>query len=207
MICSHSQNETTLNDSHQASSSTTRQRGLSLIELVVAVVIMMILAAIGIPQVMNAVYASRIRSAAVNVSALIQQARATAEKRNVTVPFYVGNVGTSGVAGAFIGCSASICPGAAAWAAGDPYLPYAGGIQNSVNPPAALTQAALGFTTQPAGTTLYFTPLGSISNAAAGTYTSQGFTFYLTDGQNRWSAVSVSPTGRSKVWIWTGSWH
>lgn len=182
-------------------------RGFSMIELLIAVAVMMILAAIGIPQVMNAVYFSRIRSAADNVSMLLQQARLAAEKNNATVPFFTGNVGVNGVTGAFISCSTSggACPGGNAWSAGDPYVPYAGSVTNSTNPPAAVPNASLGFTPQ-AGT-LYFTPLGRISSTATGAYTSQGFVFYLTDAQNHWAAVSVSPTGRNKVWLYTGSWH
>lgn len=188
-----------------------RGRGFTILELMIAVAVMMILAAFAIPQAMNAVYFSRIRGAANNVSAMMQQARALAEQNNVTVPVYVANgtVGPSNSSGAFISCiSGGACPGGAGYVAGDPYFPYAGTVTNAANPPAFLTQAAIGFATQPAGNTLYFTPLGAASNAAGGTFTAQGFVFYMRDNQNHWAAVSVSPTGRSRAWLYTaGSWH
>lgn len=184
------------------------RRGFTIIELLTAVGITMVLAAIAIPQVMNAVYLSRVRGAADNLSALVQQARTLAEQNNATIPVYLGNnsVGPSNRAGAFISCVTGACPGGTAWVANDRYIVYGGSVTNSAAPPAVLPQASLGFTTQ-AGN-VYFTPLGMISNAAAGTYTAQGFAFYLTDTRNNWAAVSVSPTGRSKVWLYTAnSWH
>lgn len=190
-------------------SSAEHQRGFTMIELLIAVAIMMVLAAIAVPKVMNAVYLSRIRSAADNLSALLQQARVAAEQNNATVPVYITNVGPSNVPGAFISCSAANCPDGAAWAVNDPYVPYSGSVRNSANPPAALSQASLGFTAQPAGTTpVYFTSLGMISNLPAGTFTAKGFVFYLKDNEGDCAAVSLSPTGRSKVWLYTaGSWH
>lgn len=198
--------------SNRASSPTAQhvahRRGFTIIELLTAVGISMVLAAIAIPHVMNAVYLSRLRSAADGVSALIQQARSMAEQNNATIPVYILNdsVGPGNLSGAFISCISGTCPGGTAWVASDRYVVYGGGVTNSTAPPAALPQASLGFTTQ-AGT-VYFTPLGMISNLPAGTYTSQGFAFYLTDARNNWAAISVSPTGRSKVWLYTaGSWH
>lgn len=196
--------------SARARSLVARAAGFTMLELLICMAIMMVLAAIAIPQVMNAVYLSRIRGAADDVSALAQQARAIAEKNNATIPLYLGNnnVGPSNSSGAFISCTNGACPGGTAWVVNDSYIAYSGSVTNSANPPVALTQANLGFTPLAAGNTLYFTPLGTISSAAAGTYTSQGFAFYLSDTRNNWAAVSVSPTGRSKVWLYTaGSWH
>jgi prepilin-type N-terminal cleavage/methylation domain-containing protein len=183
------------------------QRGFSVVELLTVMAIMMVLSAIGIPVLMNAVYASRIRSAADELSALVQQARTTAEQRNAKIPFYTANVGQSALPGGFISCSSTNCPDAAAWKAGDPYVPYGSGVTNGLaaNVPTALNP---GFLLQPAGTTLYLTPLGLASNAATGTYTASGFVFYLTDTRSNWAAVSVSPRGKSKVWLYSaGAWH
>lgn len=187
---------------------TVNGRGFTILELLICLGIMMVLTAIAVPRVINAVALTRLRSAAAGVSALAQQARATAEKQNAKIPFYLTNVGPSNVPGAFISCStaaAGPCPDGAAWAVNDPYLPFTESITNSAAPPAVVPQASLGFTTQPAGNTLYFTPLGAISNAPAGTFTAKGFVFYLKDNRNNWAAVSVSPTGRTKVWQYTAN--
>lgn len=202
--------ESSSNRGGEIRSRAKHQRGFTMIELLIAVAIMMVLAAVAIPRVINAVALTRIRSAAASVSALVQQARITAEKQNVVVPFYAANVGPNNLPGVFISCSTAnggACPDGANWAVNDPYIPYSGNITNAAaaSAPALVPQASLGFTTQPAGTVLYFTPLGMSSNAPQGTFTGQGFVFYLRDNRNNWAAVSVSPTGRSKVWRYTAN--
>lgn len=184
----------------------THRRGFSLVETLVVVGIVMVVSAIAIPKLTNAIYKARVRSAAVELSALIQQARTTAEQRNNVVPFYAGT-SANGLAGAFISCSTANCPGGTQWAAGDPFIAYGSGVSNSNNPPTALNP---GYQLQGAGTTLYLTPLGSAANTAAGTNTNptQGWAFYVTDGRGNWGAVSVSPMGRSKVWLYSArAWH
>lgn len=188
-----------------AFSARLHQRGFSMVETLVVVGILMVVSAIAIPRLTNAINKARVRSAAVNLSALVQQARTVAEQRNTTVPFYATTAGTNGLSGAFISCSAATCPGAASWAAGDPFLVYGSNVTNSTNPPAALNP---GYGLQGAGTTLYLTPLGLASNTAGGASTSNGWAFYVTDGHGNWGAVSVSPMGRSKVWLYSGgAWH
>ena len=187
-----------------------RHAGFTMIELLVCIAIMVVLVAIATPQVLYAIRMSRIRSDAGSLSALIQQARTAAEQHNATIGFYAANVGTRSLPGAFISCSSTHpttnCPDGTTWNNGDPSLPYGSGVTNgtAANAPAGLNP---GFTPQTAGTTLYVTSLGTVSNVATGAYTWKGFVFYLTDNSNDWAAVSVSPQGRSKVWVYTGGWH
>ena len=177
-----------------------KQRGFSMIELVVVVTIIVMLVAIAVPQLLNTIYTWRIRGAASSLAGLIQQARILAEKQNTTLPVYAGTVETN-AQGAFIGTSGS------SWAAGEPDVPYAPGVTNgsASNAPAALNP---GFTAEAAGTTLYFSGRGLPVKSSGLTYVpSNGVIFYVTDIHGGWSAVSVTGSGRSKTWIWTGSWH
>jgi len=184
-----------------------RSRGFSVTELVVVITILLILAGIAVPEVMNAVYMSHVRGAADNLSVLIQQARMTAEQHDVTIPLYATAVGTDSVQGAFISCSASACPNAPTWQSGDAYVAYGADVSNSAqaSAPAELNP---GFVPEAAGTVLYLSPLGRAYKSSGVSYTmSKGFVYYLSDSHNDWAAVSVSPLGRSKVWIYTGGWH
>jgi prepilin-type N-terminal cleavage/methylation domain-containing protein len=57
-------------------------RGVSLIELLVVVFVTLILAAMASPNIMRAVYNTRLRSTGGDLSGLIQQARIMAAKDN-----------------------------------------------------------------------------------------------------------------------------
>jgi prepilin-type N-terminal cleavage/methylation domain-containing protein len=178
--------------------------GFSLIELVVVLAISMILAAFAIPEVMSTMYSSRLRSAAAEFASLVQQARTTAEQKNVTVPVLTGTV-QGGSKGVFIACSTASCPSGGngtTFQTGDPFVPYGGGVTNGStgSAPSGLNP---GFA--PAVGTLYFNPRGVTVTAPGGFSLANGFVFYLTDTRNDWAAVSVSTIGRTKVWMWNGS--
>jgi prepilin-type N-terminal cleavage/methylation domain-containing protein len=176
------------------------ESGFSLIELVTVVTVMLIILAIAIPMLLNVIYMWRIRGTAADLAGLIQQARMLAEKQNTTLPVYTGTVETN-AQGAFVGTSGST------WAAGEPDVPYGAGVSNgtAANAPAALSP---GFTAEAAGTTLYLSARGLPVKASGNTYIpSNGVIFYLTDVHKDWAAVSVTGSGRTKTWIWTGSWH
>lgn len=178
-----------------------RPFGFSMIELMVVLAIILILSAIATPYLLNAIYLARTRSAADDLSGLVQLAKITAEKQNTTLPVYVGTVET-GATGGFIGI------GGSTWATGDPDVPFANGITAgaAASVPSALSP---GFGPEATGTTLYFSPRGLPVKASGATYVaSAGVIFYLTDPHSNWSAVSVSGSGRSKAWVWDGnSWH
>jgi Tfp pilus assembly protein FimT len=178
-----------------------RARGFSTIELAVVLAIGLVLGALTIPQLMSTIYMSRVRGAANDLSGLVQQARIMAERQNTTLPIYAGTVETNAT-GAFIGVNGST------WQTGDPDIPYANGVTNGAgsNAPSGLSP---GFTPEAAGTVLYFSPRALPVKSSGSTYVaSNGVVFYITDSHNDWAAVSVTATGRSKVWLWNGStWH
>src|SRR5258708_38781373 len=76
------------------------QRGFSLTEIIIVVLVIMVVAAISVPNMVKAWYDSQLRTCAFELSDLIQQARMYATKQNktVTVRFQV----TNGVTQAFI---------------------------------------------------------------------------------------------------------
>jgi Tfp pilus assembly protein FimT len=179
------------------------QAGHTITELLTAVAIVLILTAFAVPTFMNTVALTRMRDAGVGVSALVQQARYMAEKQNVTIAVYAGNV-RGNFAGAFVNCSNAACPSGGngtTWQAGDPDVAFSSSVVNAAatNAPAPLSP---GFVAEPAGTILYFNPRG-LPVLSTGT-PSTGVIFYFTDSSGHWSAVSVSGAGRSKVWTWHG---
>lgn len=184
-----------------------RSGGFSLIELCIVLAITVILAGIAVPQVMNTVYRSRVRDTATELSALVQQARITAEQKNIILPVYTGAV-QGGAAGAFVPCVTTApvnCPSggnSTTYLSGDGAVSYAGDVTNGAagSAPAGLSP---GFVPAAAGTTLYFSSRGVVSTAA-GVF-SNGVILYITDSHNNWAAVSVSSIGRNKVWVWNGS--
>jgi len=171
--------------------------------------IVLILAAIALPQLMSSISMSRVRGAAVDLSGLVQQARMMAEKQNTTLALYTGTLAGTGT-GAFINCSPTACPSGGngtAWQDGDPTVVLASGVTNA---PAASAPSALnpgqGFVTEPDGTILFFNARGLpvLNNGTPCT----GVIFYFTDSYHNWAALSVSQAGRSKVWVWSGnSWN
>lgn len=181
-------------------------RGFTLLELMVVLVVSAVLTAITVPQAIRIVRLSRMRGAGASFSGLIQQARGMAEQKNLTLPVLTGNVQNS-EPGAFVACSASSCPSGGngtSFQSGDTSVPFASGVTNGAagSAPSGLSP---GFTPEAAGTTMYFSPRGVVKTSGSSFVLATGFVFYLTDVNSDWAAVSVSPLGRSKVWVWNGS--
>lgn len=186
------------------------EAGFTALELLVSLAIALIIAVVAIPQMMNAGAFWKVRGAAADLSGLIQQARILSEKQNTTLAVYAGSVETSS-SGAFINCSlASTTPcssggNGSTWQSGDPEIVFPGSVTNALGSSAPATVSP-GFTPEAAGTVLYFSSRGLPVKSSGSTYVlAAGFVFYITDGQNHWSAVSVSAAGRSKVWVWNGT--
>jgi prepilin-type N-terminal cleavage/methylation domain-containing protein len=206
-----------------------RERGMSLIELCVVVSIMLILAALVMPRVSSVMAETRLRGSASEVASLLQQARMRAVRTNtfVTVRYaplvgnanvaYVdslnllGNPGDGSGDGQYNANAApgtreavvSLGQGIRFLAAGNPAFPAAnvdsgGQLTQNDGTPLRISWSARGLPCAPAGAVC--------QNAAA-------YAYFLTDGNpdqpggtdtNRWAAVTVSRSGRIKVWMWTG---
>jgi prepilin-type N-terminal cleavage/methylation domain-containing protein len=184
-------------------------RGVSMLELAVVLAIVLILAAFALPQLMRTISMSRVRGAAIDVSGLVQQARIMAEKQNTTLGVYTGTV-MGKDPGAFINCSPTSCAAGgngSSWQAGDPTVAFTNTVTNAApaSAPSAVSPGH-GFITEPAGTILFFNARGlPVLNTGA---PCTGIVFYFTDSYNNWAALSVSESGRSKVWVWSAnSWN
>jgi len=189
-----------------------RERGFTLIELLIVVAIMLVISAMAMPRIMNAMDDIRLRSATRDVISLMQQARQAAIKQNA---FYqMGNQGQIIYVdldgnGGYNNSEPSIQlpytltltqAGAPAWnpqpatALGPNFVP----LNNT--PPAF---NARGLPCQLGG--------GNCVTRVGGN--NVAFLFYFTQtrtfGGAGWAAVTVNPAGRMRAWFYeprTGFW-
>lgn len=177
----------------------TGSRGFSLLELMIVVGILLVISAVAIPKMFNSIALMRLRSATGRASGVIQDARMLAVKQNTyeKVLFTALPGSSSWVAYIDLDNSNSV-------QSTEPQAQLGGTIVYAASPtgPPAMDTATLGFTPV-TSTTVSFNPRG-LPCSAAGTC-AVGFAFYFTDGRSAWAAVSVSPAGRIKTWMWTGS--
>ncbi len=177
-----------------------RASGFSLLELMIVVGILMVIAAMAMPKIMTSVADVRLRSAINSASGIIQQARMMAIKDNQLRKIKYTNVASGGFVYVDVrddGMDAM-----------DPQVQMGSTIlgYNAPTGLPALVQTNLGYT--PVTTSvLMFNPRG-LPCSAVNTCGS-GMVIYFTDsrrvGSPGWGAVSVSPAGRVKTWMWTGS--
>jgi Tfp pilus assembly protein FimT len=192
------------------------QRGVSMIEMLIVVFVMMITAAMASPNIMQAVYNIRLNSGASDLAGLMQQARIMAAKNNTPYAIRYTNLGAVRIA--FIDVN-----GDGVYNAAEPQVQFSG----SVVPAAGAPSGGGG---QPAAyvlvgdtgngsfdntTTLGFSPRGLPCDYSApptcATPSVKPFNYYLTDtrmGLPGWASVVVTKAGRTKVVVWDGtSWH
>jgi prepilin-type N-terminal cleavage/methylation domain-containing protein len=189
--------------------------GFTLTEIIVVLAIVMTLAAITFPIFTRISYNIRLKSAAVNISGLMQQARILAARQNVVytiaIPVAGGQAcidlngdGSCPSTLPNIRFNANVKPatGAPSGSGGAP-TPYVlsgdtGGTPNYDNA-TTLGYSARGLPCAYSG--------GTCSTPAAGY-----FVYYLKDprpdGTTGWGAVVVTRTGRTKSYTWNGaSWN
>lgn len=186
--------------------------GFTVVEITVAVLIVLIIAAVAIPNMMSAWYDIQLRGAASQVADLMQQTRMLAAKNNATysVRFQVNN----GVQRAFIDLNNN-----GAWDAGEPVIDLGRQIFAAAGAPAGgngqpTPYALAGDTTVgvPCDNTcvIAFSSRGLPCNYSAPptctTPAATYFVYYFTDNRpTGWSAVAVTKAGRSKTILWNGT--
>lgn len=187
-----------------------RQRGLSLIELILTIAAGIILSALAIPNIMTGIANVKLRGTASDFASLMQQARSLAVHKNTT---YTVLFNLPSGHGAYVDLN-----GNGSFDSGEPTIQF-GGNGNQVSAPGGASGAPsnLDATGSPLGWTA---TSGNISFNSRGLPCNSGSTpcgtnvnyiFYFEDtralGDNGWAAVSISAAGRAKVWTWNGtSW-
>lgn len=190
-----------------------RQRGFSMIELIIVIVIILVVAAIAIPSVMTAMYNIRLRSSGSEVAGLMQSGRMRAIRDNRTYP---------------LSCTPQPLNNCTTLFVDTQNPPFGSGIWNSadgaaVQLPGTVRFSTAGFPAMPAGTMgfngalvnapIYFNSRGMpCVMGVGGVCTPSGFVFYFQDqrplGANGYGAVAITPAGRVKVYSYnvTNGW-
>jgi len=185
-----------------------RWEGFSLLELMLVAAVLVVLAAMAVPNVVNTVSNIRLRKSMNSLSGLFQDCRATAVKQNKIMTVHFGVVAAGGGM-AYVkdaGSGAGVVPA-------DPQVLLGRPVSKIASPsgpgaPTPLDSTILNFTALTIDPS--FNPRGLPCSYSSGSCTSNvGFAYYFTDarplGKNGWAAVSISPAGRIKVWYWSGS--
>jgi prepilin-type N-terminal cleavage/methylation domain-containing protein len=188
--------------------------GFSLLEIIVVVAIMLFLAGVAFPIFTKISYNMRLKSAATNISALMQHARILAARQNaiytIAIPTAGGKAcidldrnGTCGSGEPVILFNSNITPASGA--------PNGSGGQ----PSAYVLSGDTGTTNYDNATTLGYSARGlpcAYVSSTCSTPAAGYFVYYLTDsrpdGSTGWAAIVVTRTGRTKSVTWNGaSWN
>jgi len=194
------------------------EQGFSLLELVIVIGIVMVIAAIALPNAITTWYNMELRATGDQISSLMQQGRILAAKNNAYYTLcYRTNGGLQEVYLSQVTLSAaSACP---AYSGGQtPIIALARQITAASAAPSSNPTAYTYSADTTSGTpcdnacTLAFSPRGLPCNFITGspgtcsTPASSYFVYYFQDSRpNGWSAVLVTKAGRTKTITWNGS--
>lgn len=199
--------------SDQRRCPTDGMRGVGLLDIMIVATLILVISAISIPQFMQTLYNTQLRSAAAEVADLMQQARMGAARTNSTYPIRFRMNGA--LQQAYIDFNNNSVldsnepvidlPKSITGASG---APNGSGGQPSAFVLVGDTSSGTPFDNS---NVIAFSPRGLPCDFSAGTCATPApsyFVFYFTDSRSgMWAAVSVTKAGRSKVLMWNGgSW-
>ena len=175
--------------------------GFSLLELMIVVGIIMVVSAMAMPKLMTTIADVRLRGAVNSASGIIQSARMIAIKDNKLRKVKYSNVSGGGFVYVDLNDDGTIQATEPQVQMGSTIMAYSAPTGLS-----ALTSTELNYTPTTV-TSIMLNARGLPCSAA--TTCGVGMVIYFTDsrtvGSPGWAAVSVSPAGRVKTWMWNGS--
>ncbi len=197
-----------------------RDRGFSLIELIIVVAMIMILAAISVPRLLNAISDINLRYAATNISGLLQSARMQAVRKNTfyTVQATTLSTGETGyyvhVQGGTYAVGDSLLP------LGSPITAYTGlgsGAPNESTFASGTSSSGLSFAPNAGPDAPSFNArglpcIGVPSTGACPFVPGLGFVMFLSKssalGNVSWASIAITPSGHIQIWTSdsSGNW-
>ena len=191
------------------------ESGFSLQEVLVVAALGLIVTAVGLPVMTNAIANMKLRSSMTTVSGLLQDARAVAVQQNKTKTACHFNRTSPPYSLIYFAKDATACTSSIVPASGDPQVeleapitPY--GTPTGTGAPGPLDNNSVGTTSNPLSSDPSFNSRGLPCAYAGGTCTANSaFVQYFKDnrisGSGGWAAISIAPAGRIKRWFWNGS--
>lgn len=195
-----------------AKSKAPHDSGFTLAELTIVVAVVLVVAALSIPNLTRAIDTSRIKGAAQSLAAAYQDARIRATQKDTSYQVLLSPPGIS---------PAQICvdlDGDGTCSAGDPVTTFASRIKvSNLGVPVPLGPAQLNYLTtdtehsNASGSGLTWNAMGLPCQRTSPTApcTAMGWVQHLqlmqANGGVMYAAVTVSPTGRVKVWTFIPS--
>jgi prepilin-type N-terminal cleavage/methylation domain-containing protein len=198
-------------------SRTGRFKGFTMVELAIVVAIMLIVAAIAIPNMLNFVHAARLRGAGSDFSSVLQVARIRSVQDD---RYYSTYIFAGPPQQAYVDLTSN---GGTGWVAGDPMIAItsevtpvaAAGAPNTTNLQGQFLPAGSGVTVKDGSTTgtpVIFSPRGlpCTTQLAGAVCTSAGgptafWVFFQDTITTSWEAVTISPSGRIQKWQYGGT--
>ena len=183
-------------------------------EVLVVVALGLIVTAVGLPVMSNAIANIKLRSSMTSVSGLLQNTRAMAVQQNKSKTACHYNLSVAPYSLVYFVKDATDCTSATMQTSDSqvemeaPITPYT--TPTGTGAPTAVANSDLGLTANPLTSDPSFNSRGLPCAYASGTCTSNSaFIQYFKDnrigGSGGWAAISISPAGRIKRWFWNGS--
>ncbi len=187
------------------------EQGFSLVELVMVVAILLVIAAVATPYMINVIADIRLRGGMSSLAGVFQECRSDSIKKNrlMSTHFTVLSNGPVAYVKDTTVSSPTLSPSDPQAQLGAP-VTQVQDLTSVTGAPTALDNTILGFS--PSNGDPTFNPRGlpcSYSSSSGLCATPIGYVYYFTDsrpnGGHGWGAVTISPAGRIKVWMWNGS--